>query len=64
MAILLNDVWYSMVKDYGYVNSRVRWVKFKFSSVKVYVVLRYDPNEADEKKGRCVGMIWTGFWIK
>ena len=34
VAILLNDVWYSAVIDFGCVSSRILWIKFKFSRVK------------------------------
>ena len=44
MAVLLNDVWHSAVIDVGYVSSRILWIKFKFSRVKVCVVVGYDPN--------------------
>ena len=39
VAILLNDVWCSAVIDYGCVSSRILWIKFKFSRVKVYLVV-------------------------
>ena len=31
--------------DFGYVSSRILWIKFKFSRVKVCVVVRYGPSE-------------------
>ena len=52
VAILLDDVWHSAVVDFGSVCSRIPWIKFKFSRVKVCMVVRYGPNEEDgEKKG-------------
>ena len=45
VAILLNDVWHSAVIDFGCVSSRILWIKFKFSRVKVCVVVGYGPNE-------------------
>ena len=47
VAILLNDLWHSAVIDYGYVSSRILCIKFKFSRVKVCVVVGYDPSEGD-----------------
>ena len=47
VAILLKDVWYSAVVNFGCVSSRILWIKFKFSRVKVCVVVRYGPNEGD-----------------
>ena len=44
MAVLLNDVWHSAVINFGCVSSIILWIKFKFSRVKVYVVVGYDPN--------------------
>ena len=44
-----------MVK-YECVSSRILWIKFKFSRVKVCVVMGYGPNEGDgEERDR--------FWI-
>ena len=47
VAILLNDMWHkhSGVIYFGCINSRILWIKFKFSRVKVCVVVRYGPNE-------------------
>ena len=45
VAILLNDVWYEVVVDFGCVSSRNLWTKFQFSGVKVCVVVRYGPSE-------------------
>ena len=47
VAVLLNDVWHSAVVNSGYVISRILWFKFKFSRVKVCVVVRYGPTEGD-----------------
>ena len=35
VAILLNDVWHSAVVKSGYVSSRIIWIKFRYSRVKV-----------------------------
>ena len=35
------------VIDFGYVSSRIFWIKLKFSRVKVCVVVGYGPNEED-----------------
>ena len=45
MTILLNDMWLSAVEAFGCVNSRIFWIKFKFSRVKICVVVGYGPNE-------------------
>ena len=45
VAVLLNDVGHSAVIDFGYVSSRILWIKFKFSRVQVCVVVGYGPNE-------------------
>ena len=47
VAILLNDVWHSAVVKSGYVSSRILWIKFKFSRVKVCVMVGYGPTEGD-----------------
>ena len=47
VAVLLNDVWHSAVVIFGYVISRILWNKFKFSRVKVCVVVAYGPNEVE-----------------
>ena len=39
VPILLNNVWHSAVVKYGCVRSRNLWIKFKFSVVKVCVVV-------------------------
>ena len=49
VAILLNDVWHSVVIYFGYVSSRILWIKF--SRVKVCVVVVYGPNERIGEKG-------------
>ena len=63
VAILLNDVWHSAVVDFGCASSRILWITFKFSRVKVCVVLGYGPNEGDGKKGTGSGTKWIGLWI-
>ena len=38
---------------FGCVSSRILWIKFKFSIVKVCVVVGYSPSERDdEERGR------------
>ena len=39
VAILMNNKWYSEVIVFEYVSYRILWVKFKFSRVKVCVVV-------------------------
>ena len=43
VAILLNDVWHNAVTDFGCVSSRILWIKFKFSRLKVCVMVGYGP---------------------
>ena len=50
MAVLLNDVWHSAMIDFGSFSSRILKNKFKFSWIKVCVVVRYGPNEGDGEK--------------
>ena len=51
--IQLNDVWQSEVVDFVCVSSRILWIKFKFSWVKVSVVVGYGPSEGDgEERNR------------
>ena len=38
--------------DFGYVSSRIIWIKFKFSNVKVCVVVGYGSNEEGEEGDR------------
>ena len=52
MAALVNDDWNSAVIDVGYVSSTTLPVKFKFSSVKVCVIVEFGPTEAEvEERG-------------
>ena len=48
VAILLNDAWHNAVVDFGCVRSRILWNKFKFSRVKVCVVVGYSPVKKDK----------------
>ena len=43
VAILLNDVGYSALIDFGCISSRIMWIKFRFSRVKVFVVVGTTP---------------------
>ena len=51
LAALLNVVWHSAVIDFVCVRSRIPWIKFKFSRVKVCVVVGYDLSEGDREDG-------------
>ena len=62
-TVLLNDIWHSAVINFGCVSSRILWIEFKFSRVKVCVVVGYGPS-GGMKKGRGSGMTWTGLWIE
>ena len=46
----MNDVWHNAVVDFCGVNSRILWIKFKFSRVKVCVAVGYSPDEGDGKE--------------
>ena len=48
----MNDVWHSAVIYLGCVCSRILWIKFKFSRVKVCVMVGYGPNEGTEERER------------
>ena len=52
VAVLLNDVWHRVVIDFECISSRILWIKFKFSRVKVCVRVGYGPNEgvAEERE--------------
>ena len=69
MADLLSDVRHSAVAKHGYVSPRTLWVKFKFSRVKVCVVMGYGPNETEGEErdrfwndmDRTLGSVGNGF---
>ena len=46
----MKEVWYSAVVDFGCVSSRIPWIKFKNSRVKVCVVVGYGLNEGDDEE--------------
>ena len=46
VAIMLNDLWHSEVIDFGCVSSK-EWIIFKFSRIKVCVVVVYISSEED-----------------
>ena len=52
VAVLLSDVWHSVVVKHGYVSTRILWIKFKFSMAKVCVVVGYGSNEEGEERDR------------
>ena len=62
-AVLFNDVLHSAAIDFRSVGYRILWIKFKFSKVKVCVVVGYGPNEGIGE-GRGSGMTWTRLWIE
>ena len=49
VSILLNEVWHRAVINFGCVSPRIHWIKFKFSRVKVCVVVGYGPNEERDR---------------
>ena len=58
-VLLLNDVCRSVVVDFGCTSSRILWIEFKFTRVKVCVVVGYGPNGGDSEE-RDSGTTWTG----
>ena len=62
VVIVLNDVWRSAVIDYGCVSSRILWIKFKFSRVKVCMVVENGPIEADVQERDRILDIDCAFW--
>ena len=54
----MNDVCYSADIDFGCVDSRILRLKFKFSKVKVCILV-YDPNNDDKKKEKAE-ITWKG----
>ena len=48
--VLLNYVWHSAVIKFGCVSSRILWIKFKFSRIKVCVVVGYGPSKGDSEE--------------
>ena len=56
VAVVLNDVWHSEVIDFRCVSSRIQCTEFKFSRVKVCMVVGYGSNE---EKGEERGRFWN-----
>ena len=54
VAVLVNDVWHSTVVKSGCVSSKILWIKFRFSLVKVCVVVGYGRSEGDGEKKRYI----------
>ena len=50
VSIMLSDVWHSAVEDFGFLSSRILWIKFKVSRVKACVVVGYGSNEGDDER--------------
>ena len=55
-AALLNDVWHSAVVKSEFISYRILWIKFKFTRVKVCVVVGYGPNEWDGEDRTTAGI--------
>ena len=53
----MSDVWHSAVVKHGCVSPRILWIKFKFSRVKVCVVVGYGPNEGDGEEREVCGSV-------
>ena len=64
MAILLNNMWYSGVINFGSVSSRILCIKFKFSRVKFVCWWGTAPMKKLVKKGKGSGIPWTGLSIE
>ena len=63
VPVLLNEVWHSALVKSGCFSSRILWIKFKFSRVKVCVVVGTAPLKEMLKKEIGFGTTWTGLWI-
>ena len=59
----MNDVCHSAVVKHGCVSPRILWIKFKFSRVKVCVVVGYSPNEGDGEERDSVKKSSGTTWI-
>ena len=64
VAILLNEVWHSVVIDFGCVGSRVWWISLNSQWLNFMWWWGMAPMEKMVKKGRGSGMTWTGLWIE
>ena len=64
MAILISDLWYSVVIDFGCVSSTAPWVKFKFSGLKYVWWWGIAPLMGMLKKGRGSGITFTWLWME
>ena len=52
MVVLKNDMRHIPVINFGCISSKILWIKFRFSRVKVCEVVGYGSIEGDcEKKG-------------
>ena len=51
VAVLMNDGWHSALIDFGCVGSRILWVKFRFSRVKVCVVVAPLKRKLKKRRG-------------
>ena len=60
VAIILSDVKHSAVIYFRCVTSRILWIEFKFSRVRVCVTSVMEML----KKETVSGTTWTGFWIE
>ena len=45
VAVLLNNVWHIAMIGFGCASSRTLWIKFRFSKVKVYMVVVHGLTE-------------------
>ena len=53
----------SAVIDFGCVSSRIFWIKFRFSRVKICLVVEYGSNEGDDEERDRLWNNMTGLWI-
>ena len=56
VTFLLNDVWLIAVIYFGSASSRILWIKFRFSRVKICLVVGYGPNEGNGEEKE---MFWN-----
>ena len=51
MAVLKNDVWYTVVVEFGCVSYRILWAKFKFprGKMRVVVVCGFTEGDVEER---------------
>ena len=64
IAVLLNNVWYSAVVEFRYVNSRTLRVKIRFSWVKVCTAVANGPTKREDQERKRFWNNLNSFWIE